>query len=581
MNNPKIAIFDLTGCEGCQLQFLSFQEKFLGLFQNFDLVSWRLLQTEKIDQIDFALVEGAVTNKKQLELLKKIRKNCQILIALGDCAKTGNIFALVKKNQRKQLTQYVYGRKYQPISSDIQPLDKFIKVDYKIGGCPPKSSDLEKILLTLLKKKLVEKAPTKKEKPVSEPLIRIEGHGDLKVNFQKNQAKFEVIESERLVEGLLLGKPYQVAPYITSRICGICPTVHNLTSIKAIEGALRIKISQETILLRKLLLSAQIIQSHLIHLFFQVLPDFIQIKGPVDLAQKYPAEFHLVLNIKRTCDKLLTLVGGRPIHPTNTSFGGFLKLPQIEDLLAIKTEILDILDEAQDLVKIFENFQFPQIQLKTTYLALKQEGEYAIYEGKIYSNQGQNFEPEDFQRKIRETICPSSSAKIGRLGQQSFMVGPLARLSLNQEKLNPQAKEILAKSKVKLPSFNRFDQNFAQAVEICHFLEEQINLIDQLQNLDLKKAMAMRKLPPISQTSWGIAAVEAPRGTLYHAYEITKEGKIKNCQIITPTVQNLSQLPKDAQILLAQTSNLPPRQRQKFLEMLIRAYDPCITCSVH
>jgi len=98
MNNPKIAIFDLTGCEGCQLQFLSFQEKFLGLFQNFDLVSWRLLQTEKIDQIDFALVEGAVTNKKQLELLKKIRKNCQILIALGDCAKTGNIFALVKKN---------------------------------------------------------------------------------------------------------------------------------------------------------------------------------------------------------------------------------------------------------------------------------------------------------------------------------------------------------------------------------------------------------------------------------------------------------------------------------------------------
>src|SRR3990167_9081841 len=183
-----------------------------------------------------------------------------------------------------------------------------------------------------------------------EYVTKIEGHGVLNIHFKECRARLEISEGERLFEAVLLGQDATRAPFITSRICGVCPTAHNLASIKAIENALSIKPDPITVELRELMLSGQIIFSHLLHLFFLVLPDYYQVASALKIAKKFPAEYHLALNLKRLSDKLLTTIGGRPIHPTTTMIGGFLKLPDKGELITLKDDIEDVLDEAQDLI---------------------------------------------------------------------------------------------------------------------------------------------------------------------------------------------------------------------------------------
>src|SRR3990172_9937397 len=194
-----------------------------------------------------------------------------------------------------------------------------------------------------------------------EYITKIEGHGVLNIHFKECRARLEITEGERLFEAVLLGQDAIRAPFITSRICGVCPTAHNLASIKAIENGLNIKIDETTQDLRKLLLSGQIIFSHLLHLFFLVLPDYYQVPSALKIAEKYPAEYHLALNLKRLSDKLLTVIGGRPIHPTLTTVGGFLKFPPKGELVTLREDINEVLDEAKDFVKIFSQISLPKL----------------------------------------------------------------------------------------------------------------------------------------------------------------------------------------------------------------------------
>ena len=565
MAKTKIAIFDLTGCEGCEFHLLSLDELLLDFFQNFEITNWRLLSEKERADFDIAFIEGAVTTKKQIRLLKEIRETSKIVVALGACAISGNIFAQLSKEKRKKLAKKIYDQNYQLKAEFLEPVKNFIKVDAEIPGCPPTIEFFKKTLEKLKGEKVVSKI-----KKVLPPdfVAKIEGHGVLKINFKEKQAKFEVEESERLVEGLLLGKNFQQAPFITSRICGICPVAHNLCSWSALENALKIESSPETIILRKTLLAGQIIKSHLLHLFFLVLPDYAQVKSSIELSKKYPAEFHLMLNLKRVADEILKTIGGSSAFPSNTLLGGFKEPPNLEKLFAIKNSIFEVIDEAQDLITLFSTLETPTLKVNVQLATISSPKEsYPLYPG-------------SFSGAIAELIIKNSTAKLGVLRQGKIIkVGALARLSRFSNALNPKAKEACQKFQ---PNFNNpFYNNLAQAIEILHFLEETINLIEEISNKDFKKLKGIEKISLPLKIASGLAYLEAPRGILFHQVKIDTQGRIIDYNIIPPTQINLASLQKETQELIKQQRQISSSQLKKQIEQLIRALDPCITCAVH
>lgn len=559
MAKTKVAIFDLTGCEGCQFHLFSLDELLFDFFQDFEITNWRLLSEKERADFDVAIIEGAATTKEDINLLKKIRETSKIVLAIGACAITGNIFAQLPKEKRKKVAEKIYDKNYKLKAEFLEPVENFIKVDAKVPGCPPDLEIFKKTLALLKKEKVFSKI-----KKVAPPdfCAKIEGHGVLKINFKEKRAEFEVEESERLVEGLVLGRDFLQAPFITSRICGICPIAHNLCSLAALEDALRIKLSRETIILRRMLLASQVIKSHLLHLFFLVLPDYAKMKSSISLSKKYPAEFHLMLNLKRTADEIMKTVGGSSAFPTNTAPGGFKEPPSRDKLFSVRNSIFEVLDEARDLIEIFSTFETPDLRVDARLAALSSpEKSYPLYPGA-------------FPEEIKESIIKNSTAKLGvsKTGE-AIKVGALARLSQAALLLNPKAKEAFLKFQ---PKFNNpFHNNLAQAIEILHFLEETANLIEEISKKNLENSKGIEKITLPKKTATGSAFLEAPRGILFHMTRINSQGKIIDYNIIPPTQINLASLQKEMRELIKFS------QSKKQFRQLIRAFDPCITCAVH
>lgn len=577
----KIAIFDLTDCEGCEVQFLALKEKLLDYFQDLEIVNWRFLQkTRQEDYFDVAFIEGFVANVEDINSIRTIRQKTQIVVALGTCAATGNFFAQFNNQERKHWAQKIYSSEYKLRAKITQPLHDFIKVDYTLNGCPVDAKEVENfiqkipVIITSKERGAISR---RKERATKNYITNIEGHGRLHIDFAAERMHLEINEGERLLEGLLIGKKYDLAPYMTSRICGVCPTAHNLTSLKAIEDAFGLKISDYDLMLRKILLNAQIIQSHLLHLFFLVLPDYSQNSSGLELAQQFPAEFHLALNIKRICDQILTVIGGRAVHPTNTCVGGFLKYPKQNELSSLREGLYDTIDEVEDLVKIFGALKPYNFFNRTNYVAPKSENDYELYDIRTLKAKNQDFVPKNYKKYIKEKVSDHSTAKYALFADEPFMVGALARVHNNNEVLSKSARKTYQTYKKQLESSNPFYNNLAQAIEILNCYENNLSLLNNLMG-NYKGG----EKPEIKiRAGEGLGIVEAPRGTLYHYYKIDGTGKIIYADIITPTVQNLANLERDCQKLLRITGKLPNKKRRELIERLIRAYDPCITCSVH
>lgn len=409
---------------------------------------------------------------------------------------------------------------------------------------------------------------------------KIEGHGSFAadiMNGRVREARFRTLEGARLFEGILIGRRFEDAPIISARICGICPVVHNLTAIKALENALGVKPSQEVVILRKLMEYGQIIQSHSLHLFFLSLPDFLKFKTGVKLIRRYPQKTKQALRIREFGNKLIEIIGGRSIHPLTTEVGGFKKSPSKEKLKGLLTNFDEIMASALDLENLFSQLSYPKLTRKSEFMALSSPKEYAIYEGDIRSTLGFRRPAQKFIHKIEELKRPYELIKQARFKGQSYMVGALARLNLSSAKLNPRAKRILRKTKLKLPIQNTFYNILAQSIEVVHLLEESRKLINQVLKLNLKN---LKKKYPL-KAGEGVGAVEAPRGTLYHYYKIDQRGLIQDCNIITPTAQMIPHLEDDLKVYLRNLGKISPQNRRQEIRMLVRAYDPCMTCSTH
>lgn len=413
-------------------------------------------------------------------------------------------------------------------------------------------------------------------------IAKIEGHTGFMASVLQGDvksAKFEVQEGIRLIEGVLIGRQYKDMPVIAQRICGICPVVHNLTSIKAIENAMKIKVSSETVKLRRIMEHAQFIHSHALHLFFLSLADFLDIENDLQLVKEYPEETKKAVKIREYGMELVKVIGGRVVHPLTNEVGGFKKVPTQEELRALIVAGEDVLPVALELAAFFKTIKTPEFSRPTEYVCLEKKGEYAIYDGNVMSNKGLHVPVEHFEDKFHEFQRPKEIIKrVERDGKTSYMVGAIARVNNHHDKLSMSARSYLKSLNFNMPDYNPFHNVLYQMVEVIHCIEESTRLLKELTHADLGNAIT--KEYAVREGS-AAAAVEAPRGTLYYWVDIDAKGYIKNVNIITPTAQFLTHLEDDIAAFIPGILNKDEKDMEKKMRAFIRAYDPCISCAVH
>jgi coenzyme F420-reducing hydrogenase alpha subunit len=421
---------------------------------------------------------------------------------------------------------------------------------------------------------------------------KMEGHADFVAEIMKGDvksAKIMTTEGSRLIEGILVGRHFSEAPIITSRICGICPVVHKISSIRAIENAFKVKPSEQTTKLREIMLQAQIIHSHALHLFFLSLPDFYDLENDFDFISKQPKEAESAIKIREWALKVIEVIGGRAIHPIACEIGGFKVLPQKSELKELASQKEVLLRQALDLAKLVMKIKYPKFKRQTTYISLT-NGNIKIMtpgKGRRSKLEVRTILAKDFTKNIKEIEEPFRAAKSAELDGEPFMVGALARINNNHDQLNPLAKALLKGLHLKLPQYNSFMNIPAQAIELVHCLEECTKmLVEMSKTLKPEESWESKNkiiggANPLGKEVKGADAVEAPRGTLYHEYVIDKDGFIKSCVIITPTVSFLKNLEADIVEYLPGLMKMDAKKRSIKIRSLIRAYDPCISCATH
>jgi coenzyme F420-reducing hydrogenase alpha subunit len=413
-------------------------------------------------------------------------------------------------------------------------------------------------------------------------IAKIEGHTGFMASVTKGDvksAKFEVQEGIRLIEGVLIGRHFKDMPVIAQRICGICPIVHNLTAIKSIENAMKIEVSEETVKLRRIMEHAQFIHSHALHLYFLSLADFLDIENDLDLINEYPEQAKMAIQIREYGMDLVRTIGGRVVHPLTNEVGGFKKVPTIEELQILIKKGEDILPVAKNLGAFFKDIKLPEFSRPTEYVCLNKNGEYAIYDGDVVSNKGLHVDADHFEEKFHEFQRPKEIIKrVFSDGKTSYMVGAIARVNNQGDKLAMPARQYLESLSFQLPDFNPFHNVLYQMVEVIHCIDESTRLMRELLNLDLSKAITK---PYEIKAGAAAAAIEAPRGTLYYWVDIDEKGYIKNVNIITPTAQFLSHLEDDIAAFIPTVLGADEKTLEKKMRAFIRAYDPCISCAVH
>lgn len=414
-----------------------------------------------------------------------------------------------------------------------------------------------------------------------EHITRVEGHGNIRVNVRNGileECKLEITESPRYFEAMLLGKPWYQVNYITCRICGICSVGHTSASLQATEDAFGIEISDQTRLLRKLNLDGETLQSHILHVLFLVAPDLFGKGSVIPLATEAPEVVKMALRMKNTANALCEMIGGRHVHPIASVVNGFTHLPSKKEMEAMRKR-LEVLDKDLDTTaELLLTKSLPQFERKTEYIALKRSDEYAFLEGQIASTESDELlPPQNYKDRVKEYLVDHSSAKHADGETGAYMVGALARVNTNYNLLRPKAKKVAEAFGLKVPCYNPFMNNIAQVVESVHCCETAIEILDKL----MDRGLQVEPIEVKPRAGRGVGAVEVPRGILFHEYIYDDEGRITDANCIIPTGQNYANIELDMKALVPQILDKPKEEIQLLCEMLVRAYDPCISCSTH
>ena len=421
---------------------------------------------------------------------------------------------------------------------------------------------------------------------VIEPLARVEGHGGITVEMDGDTVKsvrFDVIEGARLLEPLVRGKRYDEVAPVLSRICSICSAAHTLTSLKATENALGIRVSPQTELLRELLFRGESIESHALHIFLLAVPDYLGYPSAVALAADKPAAVTLGLRLKKLGNQIMETVGGRAVHPVNAVPGGFGRVPSTDQLIVLRTRLIEAAadtDATIDLVASLPAADF--CHSDTVYAALRSPSGDSYYSGDevmLLSGGARSIvAAADYRSFTSEKAVPHSHAKHSEFQGRPFMTGALARLTVHPWRLSGRLAVTMKRLKLALPADNPMDNNKAQALELQNDVTRALEIIDQL----LRDGIADERPVPVQpRAGAGAAITEAPRGLLVHSYTYDDQGRILTADVITPTAMNAASIEQHFRAAAEQCGDRDDATLSRRLQMIARAYDPCISCSVH
>ncbi|MFA7382067.1 MAG: Ni/Fe hydrogenase subunit alpha [Desulfurivibrionaceae bacterium] len=413
-------------------------------------------------------------------------------------------------------------------------------------------------------------------------LTRVEGHGNIRISIKNGvvkKAQWEVVETPRFFEAMLVGKHWENAPYICGRICGICSIGHTLASIRAVENAFGITPTPQTANLRLLLKHMETLQSHILHLYFLAAPDFLGAGSVLPLAKTHPEVVQRALRLKQLANEACDLIGGRRLHPTRTVVGGFTMLPEKKQLEEIRQRLLASVPDLLASAELFKTFVIPDFSRETEFVSLKGDTDYPFIGGDLVSSDGVVKKEEQYLAMTNEYCTKGFTSKLSKLSRPSFAVGALARLNNNFALLHPTAREISKSLGLAPVSHNPYMSNVAQLVECVQVTLDSVRLIDTL----LGSPWQEPRQPVQTKKGAGVGAVEVPRGILYHYYKFDKDGRITKADCVIPTSQNHANILHDIEALAGNYAKNGRKDREIELlaEMLVRAYDPCISCSVH
>ncbi|MHB9026132.1 MAG: Ni/Fe hydrogenase subunit alpha [Armatimonadota bacterium] len=414
-------------------------------------------------------------------------------------------------------------------------------------------------------------------------ITRVEGHGNIVVRAADGkieQVEWRVPEAPRFFEAMVRGRSWEDIQTVVSRICGICSVAHSLAAVKAIEDAMDIPVSEQTERLRMLGLYGEFLESHILHVGYLVAPDLLGVKSVVPLVSSHPDLVKLVIRLHRLGNTMMEIIGGRRTHPLSYQPGGFALLPGEADLRRLRADLESALPDLETLAQAVLGLadKIPDFKRDTEYIALVDRGTYTFYQGNIGSSDTtKTVAVQKFKTVANEYVTPQSTAKWARWHRSSYMVGALARFNLNVEYLYPRAAEIARLFRLERGCCNPYMNTVVQVVESVHSAEHSLELIDELLTAGIKQEPRHVK----ARGGWGAGAVEAPRGLLCHSYAFDDNGICTNANLTIPTNQNHANIQHDMEALVPTIINEGPERVRLLLEMLVRAYDPCISCSTH
>ena len=410
-------------------------------------------------------------------------------------------------------------------------------------------------------------------------LARVEGEGGLLIKMkgqQVSEVKLRIFEPPRFFEAFLRGRNYSEAPDITARICGICPVAYQMSSCHAMEDALGLKIPEPIRALRRLLYCGEWIESHVLHVYLLHAPDFLGYEDAIRMARDHPVEVQRGLRLKKAGNAIVNLLGGREIHPINVRVGGFYKIPSKQELFGLSEELKWARDAALETVRWVATFPIPEFERDYEFVALRHPDEYPFNEGRIVSNKGLDIQIREYEHHFVEEHVSHSNALHSVLKERdTYFVGPLARYSLNFERLSPPAQEAARSAGLGTVCRNPFQGIIVRSVETLYACDEALRIIDEFEMPDKPYVHAEPRV------STGYGCTEAPRGILYHRYRLDERGAIVDAKIVPPTSQNLKTIETDLAQLVPANIEMQKDRLQWRCETAVRNYDPCISCATH
>lgn len=414
---------------------------------------------------------------------------------------------------------------------------------------------------------------------VVEALARVEGEGALKVRIKDGaveQVELNIFEPPRFFEGFLPGRDFREAPDITSRICGICPIAYQMSAVHAMEAACRVSVTGPLRDLRRLLYCGEWIESHVLHIHMLHAPDFLGYESAIDMARDHGPAVQRGLRLKKIGNSIVSTIGGREVHPINARVGGFYRAPSRRELLGLRDELLWARDAAREAVLWTGTLPFPEFEQDYEFVALRHEHEYPMNEGRIVSNRGLDVAASEFEDHVEEIHVAHSTALQARIkARGAYLLGPLARYALNFNRLPADVQEAAKAAGLGPVCRNPFRSITVRAVEVLYAFEEALRLIEAYREPE-EPAIVVE--PRTARGTW---ATEAPRGMLYHRYDIDTDGTIKTARIMPPTSQNQPSIESDLKGVIAANLDLDDAALQARCEQTIRNYDPCISCATH